>query len=172
MRLLTLEVFVSRIPPGAFRKRTIGKAVSGSLGRCELFQCVRMLSWKGLNSLLPAKYTHSNLGPGNNTDRGPPAVRQIYGNGGFFKHPFSCIFLCLWRGPNPSEQSLSVSVFWYWTVPPLLGSFARSSFVRCCFVLVSHSGTWKPSELLCRALLRCPRQKLALKLLHYIKPYG
>lgn len=106
MRLLTLEVFVSRIPPGAFRKRTIGKAVSGSLGRCELFQCVRMLSWKGLNSLLPAKYTHSNLGPGNNTDRGPPAVRQIYGNGGFFKHPFSCIFLCLSGGTKPFRTKL------------------------------------------------------------------
>lgn len=65
-----------------------------------------MLSWKSFNSLLPAKYIHSNLGPGNHIDRGLPAVRQIHGNAGFSKHPFSWIILFLSGGTKPFRTKL------------------------------------------------------------------
>ena len=56
---------------------------------------------RSFNSFLPAKYIHTNLGSGNHVDRGPPAVRQVYGNAGFSKHLFSWIVLLLSGGTKP-----------------------------------------------------------------------
>lgn len=91
-------------------KELLGNLSVGSVGRFELLWCLRMLCWKGSNSLLPAKCIHTNLGPGNHIDRGPPADRQIYGNTGFSKHHFPGSS-CFRRDQNPLEQSR-----WTWPV--------------------------------------------------------
>lgn len=135
--------WVSTVLHELFRKRIIGMAVSGSVGRFESLSCLKMLCWESFNSLLPAKYMHTNLGSGNHIDRGPPAVRQIYGNAGFSKHPFSWLVLFLSGGTKPirtkqmniTHQCLS-SDFWTSTGPVPMQHLCRaplcaSFWLRC-----------------------------------------